>query len=180
MARAPEENEFKMLTLTEIAARFKYNNDAAIDFAMQHGLIANEMICANCRVNCNLRVLNSNVDRRIWRCPARNCRKIISIRKGSFFEGSHLEIWKVSILFFHLFCRLLCNVGYTVESVVFQILGLTRLWCGGAGSGRGMSHEFIKEELNIGSNHTIVDWNQFCRDICVSYFVNNPQQIGGN
>ena len=33
--------------------------------------------------------------------------------------------------------------------------------------------------MQIGSKHSIVDWNQHCRDIAVSHFVNNPVQIGG-
>ena len=42
-----------------------------------------------------------------------------------------------------------------------------------------MSYEDIKLELEISSQHTIVDWMQFCRDICVEYFVRNPMHIGG-
>ena len=39
--------------------------------------------------------------------------------------------------------------------------------------------EDAQHELQIGSEHSIVDWNQYCRDIAVSHFVNNPAQIGG-
>jgi len=34
-------------------------------------------------------------------------------------------------------------------------------------------------ELDIGCDQTIVDWKQFCRDVCVSYFLNHPEPIGG-
>ena len=44
---------------------------------------------------------------------------------------------------------------------------------------RGVSVEHAQHELQIGSEHSIVDWNQYCRDIAVSHFVNNPVQIGG-
>jgi hypothetical protein len=37
----------------------------------------------------------------------------------------------------------------------------------------------LKHELEIGSDHTIIDWRNFCRDICATYYINNPQQIGG-
>ena len=77
--------------------------------------------------------------------------KTISIRKGSFFERSRLELW--------------------------QLLALTYLWS--ENCGRGPSVESLKHDLEIGGTHTIVDWNQFCRDACVAYFTNNPQQIGG-
>ena len=35
------------------------------------------------------------------------------------------------------------------------------------------------KDLEIGSNKTVVDWNQFCRDIAVTYFLNNRVQLGG-
>ena len=36
------------------------------------------------------------------------------------------------------------------------------------------------KELEIGGEQTIVDWKQFCRDVCVSYFLNHPERIGGD
>uniref|UniRef100_A0A915LB63 ISXO2-like transposase domain-containing protein n=1 Tax=Romanomermis culicivorax TaxID=13658 RepID=A0A915LB63_ROMCU len=38
---------------------------------------------------------------------------------------------------------------------------------------------FLMRELEIGSRQTIVDWKQFCRDICHEYFIMYPIQIGG-
>ena len=35
------------------------------------------------------------------------------------------------------------------------------------------------KELEIGGEHTIVDWKQFCRDVCFQYFFNHPEQLGG-
>ena len=32
-------------------------------------------------------------------------------------------------------------------------------------------------DLDIGGNHTIVDWNQFCRDVCVEFFLRNPGRV---
>ena len=34
-------------------------------------------------------------------------------------------------------------------------------------------------EVDIGSEQTIVDWKQFCCDVCVSYFLDHPVPIGG-
>ena len=59
------------------------------------------------------------------------------------------------------------------------MLGLTYVWSSSAGKRRGVSISDLRQELNIGNDNTIVDINQFCRDICVSYFLNNPDQIGG-
>ena len=37
-----------------------------------------------------------------------------------------------------------------------------------------------KHGLEIGSDHTIVDWRNFCRDICDIYYTNNQRKIEGN
>ena len=37
----------------------------------------------------------------------------------------------------------------------------------------------VRQELEIGSDHTTVDWYNFCPDVCENYLVNNPVQIGG-
>ena len=62
---------------------------------------------------------------------------------------------------------------------LWQLLGLTYLWCRSAGKSREVSVEDAQHELQIESEHSIVDWNQYCRDIAVSHFVNNAVQIGG-
>lgn len=36
-----------------------------------------------------------------------------------------------------------------------------------------------KHQLDIGSNSTVVDWKNYCRDICAEYLLANPTQIGG-
>ena len=76
----------------------------------------------------------------------------INVRKGSFFYQLHLELW--------------------------QIIGKTYLWSRSAGSSRRMSTEDAMHELDIGGCATIVDWKQFCRDVTVEYFLNNPFQLG--
>ena len=53
------------------------------------------------------------------------------------------------------------------------------MWCTNAGRSRGPTQDTVRHELDIGGEHTVVDWLQFCRDICVAYFLNNPVQIGG-
>ena len=34
-------------------------------------------------------------------------------------------------------------------------------------------------EVEIGSSHTIVDWKQVWRHVCLACFLNHPEQIGG-
>ena len=37
----------------------------------------------------------------------------------------------------------------------------------------------LKRKTGIKSDNTIVDWLQFCREICAGYFMNHPRRIGG-
>ena len=39
--------------------------------------------------------------------------------------------------------------------------------------------ETLMRELDIGSTRTIVDWRNFCRDVCAEYYIRHPLQIGG-
>ena len=38
---------------------------------------------------------------------------------------------------------------------------------------------FIKYELQIGSDNTVVDWKNFCREVCVEYLFRSSEKIGG-
>ena len=53
------------------------------------------------------------------------------------------------------------------------------LYCRSAENSKVVSVVDAHHELQIGNEHSIVDWNQFCRDIAVSHFINNPVQIWG-
>lgn len=83
----------------------------------------------------------------VWRCQKTFCQHKISIRKGSWFEGSHLDI--------------------------FQIIKLTYYWV------YKCNEQFVKRELRISSNSTIVDWFNFARDVCVVLLEKDSQPIGG-
>ena len=74
----------------------------------------------------------------VWRCSSNKCNRKISIRKGSWFEGSHLSI--------------------------DVILKLTYYWV------YNCCNDFVMNELRIGSKHTIVDWFNFAREVCIEYF----------
>lgn len=152
-AHRPVQAVFDRMSLTEIGALFKYNLDGTINWCRQYGLLAHEMDCPTCNSDCREQNYARSVDGKIWRCSNKLCKKTISIRKGSFFEQSHLQLW--------------------------QVIGITYCWCIGCGKGRAFSHNILKNEMEISSPNTIVDWNQFCRDIAVAYFRNHPQQLGG-
>lgn len=147
------QEEFDALTLIEIAIRFKSDLGALIEWLQANRMLASHMWCQSCGTQMNWAQSSRDIDQRTWRCPARNCRKKTNIRKGSFFEKSHLQLW--------------------------QIHALTYLWASSCGSSRGPSYDWIKKELGIGGNETVGDWFQFCRDICGRYFDDERPQIGG-
>ena len=153
VALAPDQAIFDNISLVRIGARFMDDRQECIRWCPKYGLLAMQMVCPTCRRYCREQALDRAVDGVTWRCPVKTCKKRFSIRRGSFFEKSHLQLW--------------------------QLLGLTYLWCRSAGKSRGVSVEDAQHELQIGSEHSIVDWNQYCRDIAVSHFLNNPVQIGG-
>ena len=41
------------------------------------------------------------------------------------------------------------------------------------------SHEFIRRNIRISSDTSIVDWKNFLRDLCLEHFVRHPVAIGG-
>ena len=135
-----------------IRARLLDNRQECIRWCRQCGLLATQMVCPTCNRHCREQALDHAVDGVTWRCPIEVCKKRISIRHGSFFEKSQLQLW--------------------------QILGLTYLWCRSAEKSGKVSVADAQHELQIGSEHSIVHWNQYCRDIAVSHFINNPVQIG--
>ena len=108
----------------------------------QYGLLTTQMICRTCNSQCKQQALDCAVDGVAWRYLVKICKKRVSIRRGSFFEKSPLQLW--------------------------QMLDLTYLSCRSAGKSRGMSTADAQHKLQIGSEHSIVDWNQYCRDIAIS------------
>jgi hypothetical protein len=62
-----------------------------------------------------------------------SCGTRVRLRKGTFFEKSHLSY--------------------------FQLLSFAHLWA------EGVPLRVIKLELSIGSDHTLVDWASYCREV---------------
>ena len=147
-------DDFTGLTLVQLGARFYGKELETINFLRRNDLLSSVESCPSCGTVMELRPYSRSIDANLgWRCPVQRCRRIHSVRKGSFFYQSKLKLW--------------------------QILGLSIEWSKAAGSSRGDSYDNIAAELEIGCKGTIVDWNQFCRDICVEYFVRNPCKLGG-
>ena len=54
-----------------------------------------------------------------------------------------------------------------------QILTLIYCWV------NRYPEDIARREISIGSDHTIVDWFNFCRDICQEILLQDNQKIGG-
>jgi len=139
MARVPNEDEFKKMKLSTIYKRFQDNIEETISWCRANGLLAREATCETCGAVCVEGRARDRLDGRVWRCPEKDCRRRINIRKGSFFDGSHLHLW--------------------------QAICFTYFWSTDCGRSRGVSKEQIMWEVEIGSEQTIVDWKQFCREV---------------
>lgn len=100
-----------------------------------YGLLAKQMVYPTLNHYCREQALDSSVGCVTWRCPVKTCKKRISIKNGRFFEKLHLKLQK--------------------------ILGLTYLRCRSAGKSRGVSVADVLHELQIGSEDSMVDWNNF-------------------
>ena len=79
--------------------------DMAIRWCQEHGLISDVKECDTCGEVMSL-VKRSGKDGRTWQCKL-PCQRRISIRKGTFFENSHLSLaviikfifyWAIEIL----------------------------------------------------------------------------------
>ena len=56
-------------------------------------MLANSMDWSFCNVGCVEGMCHLAIDRIAWHCP--DCRQTFSIRKGTFFEQSHQQLWEI-------------------------------------------------------------------------------------
>ena len=98
MANVANQDDFENMTLINIGIRFKDDLDETIRWCRENGLLATATVCPTCDRRCNEQRSAGKVDGKIWRCT--RCKKMISIRKGSFFEQSHLQLWQVLTKYF--------------------------------------------------------------------------------
>ncbi|KCZ79367.1 hypothetical protein H312_03236, partial [Anncaliia algerae PRA339] len=119
----------------------------ALLFLQSHGLILSNPYCCNKSMVMRKRSDGKN-KRYFFRCNVKDCRREFSIKKGSFFENSHLEL----------------------KQMVYIIYYFVR---------DNQRQDDLMRNVEIESEHTIVDWKNFCREICASHFLRNPVVLGG-
>ena len=124
----------------------KKDNEKFISFLQNLKLLPTERTCEKCHLVLGLKK-DTVVDGYGFRCNT--CRRRISLRKGTFFEGSKLLLWQIFLLMY---------------LDVFDIQ---------------MSYSTLMRQLQIGSRETIVNWKNYIREIYVEYFNLYRTQIGG-
>ena len=65
------------------------------------GLLAVHRDCPTCNAVMNEKVYNRVLDGKIWRCPRKQCRKTVSLRKGSFFDRTKLPLTKLTDMLYY-------------------------------------------------------------------------------
>ena len=79
------------ITLRELHARTVRDADCRM-WMRQNGLLAVNMVCRRCGNQMAERSYDRVADLVTWRCPSQACRATTSVRKGSFFERSHVPL----------------------------------------------------------------------------------------
>ncbi|XP_023209731.1 uncharacterized protein LOC111612724 [Centruroides sculpturatus] len=128
------------------------NSRETIQWAMDNGLIKKHRNCENGRcAGVNVMRLEevASTDGLIWRCSAGTACR----KKISIRKDSFFERSHLPIA---------------------KIIQLAYMWAFEIDK-----QDFIQRELQISSPNTVVDWKQFCRDICHEWIIRNPIVIGG-
>ena len=126
-----------------------------IQFCQSHGLIASSIICENCGSNISAPTYEKSRRQWWWRCnkkPAGKppCKNFqFSIKKGTFFDNSRLGFYQVLWLVWHFV--------------------------------HNQTHHNTKLHLDLGrkNDKTVVDWFNFCREVCDWWMENKSEKLGG-
>jgi len=83
---------------TDVACRD--DKQKTIEWLRHHGLLANEMMCPVCQKKMRQQTVVRSNEGVKWRCRNRECRRTLNIRKGSFFEASHITLERLMTIIF--------------------------------------------------------------------------------
>ena len=67
------------------------NTTATVTWCQRQKLLATDMDCHACGRDMRL-VKRKSSEGQGWRCPRKVCRKEVTLRKNTFFAGSHLQL----------------------------------------------------------------------------------------
>ena len=78
-------------------------------------LLAANMLCHKCGSAMSEKTFSRVSEGLAWRCPNQRCRTVTTLRRGSFFEKSHLSLVKLVDLLY------LWAMEVSVQEAVFQV-----------------------------------------------------------
>ena len=74
-----------------------YNEEFCKRYLLDKGVFYNQILCAGC----GLQMIRC-IERWTFRCPAKRCRRKVTLNKYTFFEGTRLKVMSIInlVLFF--------------------------------------------------------------------------------
>jgi len=91
------------------------DEDTCRQWIRQHGLLAQVMTCPKCNTVMEEKSSTRVSDGKRWRCPPKNCRHTVSLRRGSFFEKSGKTLTQLADLLYY-WC-----IELSVQEVTAQV-----------------------------------------------------------
>ena len=142
----------RVTLVTVIFIRYFGHSDLLIDLAKDHGLILNSINCVKCERPCRI-----DYNKKWFRCDksvVRNRRRKRCSYNVSIFNNTWFAKSHLDI----------------ETNLLFVNLFLRKYF----------SYQVIRDELKL-SDKTITDWSSFCREVLVSWCLNNSaEKIGGD
>ena len=94
---------------------------SAIHWAQRHHLLPDSKNCPHCGRGMNLADRGTGPEGLGWRCPRKGCRKEVSLRVGTFFEGINRRVLGI--------CRVIAVVTLSGSHLeIATILRIIHLW----------------------------------------------------
>uniref|UniRef100_A0A5S6Q4E6 ISXO2-like transposase domain-containing protein n=1 Tax=Trichuris muris TaxID=70415 RepID=A0A5S6Q4E6_TRIMR len=98
------------LPFAELCAELVYDELAALQFMKDKGLIHQHRTCARCRQSMVLRYRKDRDDVR-WRCCGKQCRKEVSVKTGTWFQGYDQPV-RILLFFMRAWSEKLTSLAY--------------------------------------------------------------------
>lgn len=109
-------------------ARFVNEDDplSVLRWLARRGLVRNTLLCTTCNGECAFISYSDGIDKYRWSCKECNLR--FSVRKDSFFSGSHLPLWKILVMMY-CWCRDMSQLDITHEAQLGSCRNTVVDWC---------------------------------------------------
>ena len=140
----------KPLNYDELLNNYLANKDSFLQWLKQENLIASSKTCPHCNSSMKWTETNDRSDGYKWECGQQNAGKRHKVEL-SIRDKSWFE-----------------HSNLTLE----EIVKLTYWWC------CGLTENQITHQLQL-SSATVVDWTNFCREVCEVIIIEKSQPIGG-